>query len=95
VALGICLKRTSKGFISWVGNTEKCIDMEGNKRDNGTKIQLWDCNNTAAQKFKYDPNTKNIVSIDSNKCLDVDAGINKNGTKIQLWDCGNDNRLLK
>ena len=57
----------------------------------GTRIQLWGCNNTAAQNFKYDKNTKEMKHIPSGKCVDILNANSANGTPIQLWDCNGSN----
>ena len=62
--------------------------MNGNGNANGTKIQIWGCNNTDAQKFTYNSNGT-IVHTGSGKCLDVAASGTANGTIAQLYDCNN------
>ncbi|GAA2374301.1 hypothetical protein Cme02nite_03380 [Catellatospora methionotrophica] len=66
------------------GLAGKCLDVPGAATANGTPLQLWTCNNTAAQTW--------TVGADGTlralgKCLDVNGGINADGTKVQLWDC--------
>lgn len=70
------------GRITGLGG--KCVDVAGANPANGTAVQLWDCNGTAAQQW--------TVGIDGTiralgKCLDVTAAGTANGVKIQLWDC--------
>lgn len=61
---------------------DKCVDVNAAKTDNGTKVQIYDCNDTDAQKFEYSTNDYLIRSkLNRNKCLDF------NGTKIHLYDC--------
>lgn len=62
----------------------KCVDVAGAATDNGTPVQLWDCNGTAAQQW--------TVGADGTiralgKCLDVSGGSTADGAKVQLWDC--------
>lgn len=62
----------------------KCVDVAAASSDNGTAIQLYDCNGTAAQSW--------TVGTDGTlralgKCLDVTAAGTANGTQIQLYDC--------
>lgn len=65
-------------------------DMEGGKKDNGTKLQLWDKNNSEAQQFKFiyagSAMTFFIENRGSGKYLDAsDSQIDKNGCPIGLW----------
>ncbi|MEU6440856.1 ThuA domain-containing protein [Streptomyces sp. NPDC047046] len=61
----------------------KCVDANGGSAANGTKVQLWDCNNGDNQKWQASGTTLRTLG----KCLDVDAFGTANGTKVQLWDC--------
>lgn len=74
-----------------VGLASKCIDLDHNATANGTVIQLWDCNNTAAQLWTVGPgNTLQVFG----KCLDVPNSATANGTFVQLYDC-NDSAAQK
>ncbi|GAA0681896.1 hypothetical protein GCM10010193_39500 [Kitasatospora atroaurantiaca] len=62
----------------------KCVDVAAAGTANGTAIQLYDCNGTAAQNW--------TVAADGSlqalgKCLDVTSAGTANGTPTQLWDC--------
>jgi beta-glucanase (GH16 family) len=66
------------------GLAGKCVDVQAAATANGTPVQLYDCNGTAAQQW--------TVGADGTiralgKCLDVDSGGTADGTKVQLWDC--------
>jgi glucose/arabinose dehydrogenase len=66
------------------GVNGKCLDVSGGGTADGTKIQLWTCNGTAAQRW--------TVAADGTfqalgKCLDVSGGGTADGTKVQLWTC--------
>ncbi|MFE2009065.1 ThuA domain-containing protein [Streptomyces sp. NPDC059491] len=66
------------------GVNGKCLDVDNAQTADGTKIQLWTCNGTGAQRW--------TVSADSTvkalgKCLDVSGGGSADGTKVQLWTC--------
>jgi chitosanase len=63
----------------------KCIDVAGAATANGTAIQLYDCNSSAAQQWTVG-NTDNTIRA-LGKCLDVTAASTANGAKIQLYDC--------
>ncbi|MFI6478381.1 ricin-type beta-trefoil lectin domain protein [Nonomuraea sp. NPDC050663] len=62
----------------------KCVDVAGAARANGTQVQLWTCNGTAAQS--WDVRSDGTIRA-LGKCLDVNAAGSANGTKVQIWDC--------
>jgi type 1 glutamine amidotransferase len=68
-----------------VGLAGKCLDVSGSGTADGTKIQLWTCNGSAAQNWQI---TGQIWrNPQSGKCLDVAGGATANGTRAQLWTC--------
>lgn len=70
--------------VSFVGLAGKCLDVQGGNSANGTGLQLWDCNNTAAQKWTVEP-TGEIKIL--GKCMDLNGNNNADGTRIQIFDC--------
>jgi len=84
------------------GDAGKCIDDAGAATNNGTAIQLFDCNGTGAQIWTWNSGDGTLRAL--GKCMDVTAGGTANGTQIQLFDCNgtgsqewrwrNQNRLL-
>ncbi|MFD0785032.1 ricin-type beta-trefoil lectin domain protein [Micromonospora azadirachtae] len=70
------------GTITGYGG--KCVDVAGASSANGTKVQLWTCNGSAAQQWTVaDDGTIRALG----KCLDVAAAGTANGAKVQLYDC--------
>lgn len=70
------------GTITGLGG--KCLDVAGASSANGTAVQLYDCNGTAAQQWTVDTNgTVRALG----KCLDVTGSSTANGARLQLWDC--------
>ncbi|MEK8110309.1 RICIN domain-containing protein [Micromonospora sp. M12] len=65
---------------------DRCLDVNGGGTANGTKVQSWTCNGTAAQKFTFTA-AGTIVNTASGKCIDVNANGTANGTLVQLWEC--------
>ncbi|MEU3551454.1 RICIN domain-containing protein [Streptomyces longwoodensis] len=65
----------------------RCIDVPDGDFSDGKQLWVWDCNNTAAQKWQFA--SDGTIRI-GGKCLDV-AGANYNdGTPIQIaWCNGN------
>ncbi|TGN79459.1 chitinase [Streptomyces bauhiniae] len=70
------------GAITGLGG--KCLDVAGANSANGTAVQLYDCNGTAAQQWTVDSDgTVRALG----KCLDVTGSSTANGARLQLWDC--------
>jgi len=65
------------------GLAGKCVDNAGNASTNGNKIDLFDCNGSAAQQWTPANGT---LQIDG-KCMDVTGQGTANGTLVELWDC--------
>ncbi|MEU1365419.1 PQQ-dependent sugar dehydrogenase [Streptomyces sp. NPDC005803] len=71
-----------EGAITGIGG--KCVDVAGAATADGTQIQLYTCNQTAAQRW--------VVGTDGTlrslgKCMDVSGGGSADGTKVQLYGC--------
>ncbi|MFI5475839.1 ricin-type beta-trefoil lectin domain protein [Streptomyces cacaoi] len=66
------------------GLAGKCVDVAGANSANGTAVQLYDCNGTAAQQWSVGADGT-IRAL--GKCLDVASGGTADGTPVQLWDC--------
>lgn len=68
------------------GPAGKCVDVRAANSANGTAVQLYTCNGTAAQTWTIQ--TDGTIRA-LGKCLDVTGGPSAiaNGTLIQLWDC--------
>ncbi len=71
------------GGGSITGIAGKCLDIDNAGTANGTKIQLWTCNGTSAQRWVRVGETFQSLG----KCLDVAGGATANGTKVQLYTC--------
>ncbi|WP_241757287.1 RICIN domain-containing protein [Streptomyces sp. WAC00263] len=85
----------SAGGPGWIGDSpavvhihaaaDKCLDVQGAKKDNGTPVQLYTCNGSAAQKWEIRGDA--LVNVNSGKCLDVKSSGSANGTAVQIWTC--------
>jgi hypothetical protein len=53
---------------------------------NGTKVQLYACNGTAAQQWQHTASNQ-LVNPVSGRCLDATGPSSADGTQLQLWDC--------
>ena len=77
----------------------KCLDDNGNKSNNGNKIQIWQCtSNDAGQVWSFQPATapgevanaglSQLGEIEIHgKCLSTSANSAANGAKVQLYTC--------
>ncbi|MGW2958455.1 ricin-type beta-trefoil lectin domain protein [Streptomyces sp. NPDC001220] len=66
------------------GLAGKCVDVAGANSANGTPVQLYDCNGSAAQQWTVGSDgTVRALG----KCLDVTSGGTADGTTVQLYDC--------
>jgi hypothetical protein len=90
----------SPGGIGWIGDSSlvmrveaaqgKCLDVQGSGTANGTPVQIYTCNNSAAQEWKFGglyDGGYSLYNTNARKCLDVQNGNDANGTKIRLWTC--------
>jgi hypothetical protein len=62
----------------------RCLDVVGAAQANGTKVQLWDCNGQANQRWTATGAAE--LRVYSGKCLELPSG-SAAGTRAQLWDC--------
>ncbi|MFI5845553.1 ThuA domain-containing protein [Catenuloplanes sp. NPDC051500] len=68
-----------------VGLAGKCLDVAGGNSADRTKVQLYTCNQSAAQTWTRNGSTLRALG----KCLDVDGSGTTDGTKVQLYTCNN------
>jgi len=66
------------------GIAGKCMDLNGGNTTDGTAVQLYGCNGTAAQDWTL---YSNGTLQNSGKCLDATANGTGDGTLLDLWDC--------
>ncbi|WP_369221034.1 family 16 glycosylhydrolase [Streptomyces sp. R39] len=74
----------SAAGVAIKGLAGKCVDVAGANSANGTPVQLYDCNGTAAQQWTVGGDGT-IRAL--GKCLDVTSGGTADGTTVQLYDC--------
>ncbi|WP_344442931.1 RICIN domain-containing protein, partial [Kitasatospora nipponensis] len=79
------------GALSLNNAPTKCLDIPGSAPIGwGSKLQLWDCNNTQNQQwieqFASNGSTR-LLNPASSLCVDVPSGSTTDGTQLQLWGC--------
>lgn len=85
IALYATQAATKGGVIHSAVGANMCLDNASNKKANGNKIQLYKCNNTAAQKWTF-PDNGTIVNSNG-YCLDVKGASKQPKTVVQLYQC--------
>ena len=63
-----------------------CLDIRSSGTADGTPVQIWGCDNTAAQDWTLVPGAGGTLQA-LGKCLDVTNSGTADGTLVQLWDC--------
>ncbi|MCG5216894.1 carbohydrate-binding protein [Streptosporangium soli] len=66
------------------GVNGQCVDVAGAGTADGTKIQLYGCNGTGAQRWSL-PGDGTVRAL--GKCMDVKGGAVNDGAWVQLWSC--------
>jgi len=64
------------------GDHGKCLDDFGGATANGTKVDIWTCNNTVSQRWLFSAGALSVQG----KCLD-DSSQGGAGAKLVLWTC--------
>jgi len=65
-------------------NTAKCVDDNGDSSTNGTHVQMYNCNGSAAQNWTIE--TDGTIRINGS-CMDITGAGTANGTLVELWTC--------
>ncbi|MFJ4036939.1 ricin-type beta-trefoil lectin domain protein [Microbacterium sp. NPDC090007] len=66
-------------------DSQKCLDIPGSSRSNGTQPALWNCKGDPNQRFTYTPDHE--LRVFGDKCLDVLYSGTTVGTRVVIWDC--------
>jgi streptogrisin C len=64
----------------------KCMDVAGANANNGTTVQLANCNGSRAQQFVL-TGAGDLVSILADKCVDIAGWDPNNGGRLIIWPC--------
>jgi chitinase len=68
----------------------KCMNVTGAASSDGTKIQEFTCDGTAAEAFRVDDlggGSVKLVNPATGKCVDIAGAGTADGTQVQLWTC--------
>jgi hypothetical protein len=76
---------TPTGEVIAGDDTAECVDDNAGSSTPGTKVQMWDCNNSpSSQQWTMESN--GTVGING-QCLDITGANYSNGTLIEEWTC--------
>src|SRR5947208_3468156 len=70
-------------------NNSLYLDADTNTQGNGAKVQLWESNGAAQQKWHLKDAGGGlfyIQSVNNSLYLDADTNTQGNGAKVQLWE---------
>ena len=70
------------GPVTGVGSG-RCVDVPGANPVDGTQLELFSCNNSAAQSWTYTGGTVQAMG----KCLDVRGADSRDATPVQIFAC--------
>jgi len=71
--------------------SDHCLDVSGGASADGTRIQLFTCNDTNAQLWYMTPEGEVRSAVAPDRCLDVSGAATADGTPIQLYTCNGTN----
>jgi hypothetical protein len=66
-------------------DTAECMDNNAGSSTPGTKVQMWDCNDSATSQ-QWTMESNGTIGING-QCLDITGGGYANGTLIEEWTC--------
>ncbi|HEU4426276.1 MAG TPA: ricin-type beta-trefoil lectin domain protein, partial [Pilimelia sp.] len=68
----------------------RCLDVRGGDMANSTPTQIFDCNGSRGQGWRWSPERRELfIRADTARCLDVRGGNPANSTPIQIFNCNN------
>ena len=84
------VKRASgQAFGPFSTQNGMCLDVQGNRMQSGTAVQLWQCNGGQTnQGWRVEGP---LFQTGSDLCLDVPDGNAYSGAKLQVWKCDGSN----
>jgi len=65
----------------------RCLSVDQGSAANGTAVQLWDCYDVPAYRFRHNSDGLIHVGVDYNKCVDVPGSNFYNGAQLWEYDC--------
>ncbi len=63
----------------------RCLDVAGGINKNKTNVQIYACNNSKSQQWKWNSNKE--IKNEMGRCLAVSGGVIDNHSNIQIYQC--------
>jgi hypothetical protein len=79
-------------------NQNFALDVSGASKNNGANVQIYQQNNTVAQKWQIKRGSDGfyrLINPNSGKFLDVDGGGITSGTNVKIWENYDENNLAQ
>jgi hypothetical protein len=76
---------TPTGEVIAGDDTAECMDVNAGSSTPGTKVQMWDCNDSATSQ-QWTMESNGTIGING-QCLDITGGNDANGTLVEEWTC--------
>jgi endo-1,4-beta-xylanase len=74
----------STGVLRGAGSG-RCLDVPNASHNDGTFLQVWDCNGAANQQWTLTAGSQ--LTVYGSKCLDVPGHAGAAGTRVEIWTC--------
>ncbi|EKM79676.1 hypothetical protein AGABI1DRAFT_114159 [Agaricus bisporus var. burnettii JB137-S8] len=75
------------GTLHPISSSEKCIDVRGAAFENGTAVQIFDCNDSDAQNWMIQRGVAGHIEVEGTGfCLDAGSSP-ANGVGMKIWQC--------
>ncbi|KAL0565561.1 hypothetical protein V5O48_016462, partial [Marasmius crinis-equi] len=74
---------------------DKCLDVPDGKNADGTKLQIWTCENGNRNQLWISATDFTFQWAGTNKCIDLTDGAINDGNQIQIWTCDSNNSNQK
>ncbi|QLJ03432.1 RICIN domain-containing protein [Streptomyces sp. NEAU-sy36] len=84
VLVAVPAQAATTGAVRGVGSG-RCLDVPNASQDNGTYLQIYDCQGQANQQWTLTDG--NQLTVYGDKCLDVPGHATTAGTRVQIWSC--------
>jgi hypothetical protein len=68
------------------GDSSKCMDVAGGNIADGTSVQIYDCNETNAQRWTISEGATKVQVAGTNFCLDS-GSTPGDGVQMKIWQC--------
>ena len=73
-------------FVHWKNVfSGECLDLEGNHRDAGSRVDVWNCISAKNERFKYNIDTGHLVEETSGLCVSTEMCAS--GAKLCIAPC--------